>query len=70
MKVLFQPLENLIIFTKPGIDNGYIAPVGFTFGDACVSLDGCPISILPPSGVMQVAAYESINAEVHARRGR
>ncbi len=44
------------------------ADLGFTFGDACVSLDGYPIPILPPSGVMQIAAYEAINAEVHARR--
>ncbi len=41
---------------------------GFAFGDACVSLEGYPIPILPPSGVMQVAAYESINVEVQARQ--
>src|SRR5207253_2651423 len=40
---------------------------GFTFGDACVWLEGYPIPILPPSGVMQVAVYESINVEVHQR---
>jgi hypothetical protein len=45
------------------------ADLGFTFGDACVSLDGYPIPILPPSGVMQIAAYEAINAEVHALLG-
>ena len=36
------------------------ADFGSTFGDACVSLDGYPIPILSPSGVMQIAAYESI----------
>jgi hypothetical protein len=41
---------------------------GFTFGDACVWLDGYPIPILPPSGVMQIAAYEAINVEVQGRR--
>ncbi|MDQ3623476.1 MAG: hypothetical protein M3463_13465, partial [Verrucomicrobiota bacterium] len=41
---------------------------GIPFGDACVWLDGYPFPILPPSGVMQVAAYESINVEVHARQ--
>jgi hypothetical protein len=41
---------------------------GFTFGDACVWLAGYPIPILPPSGVMQIAAYEVINVEVHQRR--
>lgn len=40
---------------------------GFAFGDACVSIEGYPIAILPPSGVMQVAAYESLNVEVQAR---
>lgn len=42
--------------------------LGFTFGDACVSLEGYPIPILPPSGVMQVAAYEAINVEVQDRQ--
>jgi hypothetical protein len=41
---------------------------GFTFGDACVQVDGYPIRILPPSGVMQIAAYEAINVDVHRRR--
>ena len=41
--------------------------LGYAHGDACVWLDGYPIPILPPSGVMQVAAYEAINAEVLAR---
>ena len=50
-------------------DSDLRADLGFTFGDACVSLDGYPISILPPSGVMQIAAYEAVNVEVHERRG-
>jgi hypothetical protein len=41
---------------------------GAAFGDACVQIEGYPIPILPPSGVMQVAAYETISAEVHARQ--
>jgi hypothetical protein len=44
------------------------ADYGAAFGDACVWLDGYPIAILPPSGVMQVAAYESINVEVQQRQ--
>lgn len=40
--------------------------MGYAHGDACVWLEGYPIPILPPSGVMQVAAYESLNAEVLA----
>jgi hypothetical protein len=42
---------------------------GGAFPDACIWLEGYPIPILPTTGVMQVAAYESINVEVHARQG-
>ncbi len=38
--------------------------MGYAFGDACVPVDGYPILLLPPSGVMQIAAYESLNVEV------
>ena len=41
--------------------------MGYAHGDACVWLDGYPIPILPPSGVMMVAAYESLSAEVLAQ---
>ena len=40
--------------------------MGYAHGDACVQVEGYPIPILPASGVMQVAAYEAINAEVQA----
>ena len=43
---------------------------GTAFGDGCVFLEGYPTGILPPSGVMQIAAYESINVEVQARQGK
>ena len=54
--------------TEAAIPPGYDLRVdpGIPFGDACVWLEGYPIPILPPSGVMQIAAYESINVEVHA----
>ncbi len=38
--------------------------LGMAFGDACVEIKGYPIKILPPSGVMQIVAYETINVEV------
>jgi len=41
--------------------------MGYAFGDACVSIDGYPIPILPPSGIMQLATYECINVETLAR---
>ena len=50
------------------VPSGYAPRVdyGYAFGDACVWLDGYPIAILPPSGIMQIAVYEAINTEVHA----
>jgi hypothetical protein len=41
---------------------------GMAFGDACVFLQGYPISILPPSGAIQAAIYEAIDCEVQAGR--
>ena len=41
--------------------------LGYAFGDACVAIEGYPLRVLPPSGVMQVAAYEAINVEVLVR---
>lgn len=41
--------------------------MGFEFGDACVRLPNYPIRVLPPSGVMQIVAYETVNAEVLSR---
>jgi hypothetical protein len=43
--------------------------MGMAFGDACVTVEGYPIPILPPSGVVQIVAYEAINTEVLARQG-
>lgn len=36
------------------------------FGDAVVEIENYPIRILPPSGIMQIAAYEAINTQVLA----
>jgi hypothetical protein len=49
---------------------GYSSRVdlGYAHGDACVWVEGYPIPILPPSGVMQVAAYEAIDVEVLGRK--
>ena len=49
-----------------GLAQGSI-DMGWKYGDAAVAIDGYPIQILPPSGVMQIVAYQSINAEVLAR---
>lgn len=40
---------------------------GWDFGDALVTVEGYPIRIFPPSGVMQLVSYEAVNVEVLAR---
>lgn len=40
---------------------------GYPFGDALVPVKGYPIRILPASGAMMLAAYESINVEALSR---
>jgi len=44
-----------------------VIDMGWEFGDAAVSIPGYPIRLLPPSGVMQLIAYETVNVEVLAR---
>lgn len=72
---LFQrKKQRVLLITSENPRPEFTVPAGFTHkvdmgyahGDACVPLDGYPIPILPPSGVMMVAAYESLNAEVIA----
>lgn len=41
--------------------------MGIPYGDACVPIPGYPIAILPPSGIMQIVAYEAVNVEMLAR---
>jgi hypothetical protein len=43
--------------------------LGYAFGDACVPLDGYPLRILAPSGVVQLAAFGAIEVEVRRRGG-
>ena len=38
--------------------------LGLAFGDACVPIEGYPIALFPPSGIVKAAAYESLNLEV------
>jgi hypothetical protein len=38
--------------------------LGLAFGDACVPIDGYPIALFPPSGIVKAAAYECLNLEV------
>ena len=47
-----------------------VMDTGWEFGDACVTIEGYPIRVFPPSGVMQLVAYESVNVEVLERLAR
>jgi hypothetical protein len=38
--------------------------LGLAFGDACVPIEGYPIPLFPPSGIVKAAAYESLNVEI------
>jgi len=44
-----------------------VIDTGWDFGDACVRIEGYPIRVFPPSGVMQIVAYEAVNVEVLSR---
>lgn len=44
--------------------------MGWEFGDACVTIPGYPIKVFPPSGIMQLVAYECVNVEVLDRIAR
>lgn len=41
--------------------------MGYAFGDAMIEIPNYPIKLLPPSGIMQLVAYEMLSAEVLAR---
>ncbi|HVF11200.1 MAG TPA: hypothetical protein VNA16_10375, partial [Abditibacteriaceae bacterium] len=35
--------------------------LAWSFGDALVSIEGYPIKVVPPTGIMQLVACESVN---------
>lgn len=48
----------------PAQDALVTVPLGCAFGDACVPLDGYPVRLLPPSGIIQLAVVGAIDARV------
>ena len=62
----FSSFLKATLLDEPDDLLGYI-DMGYAFGDACVTVEGYPIRILPPSGIMQIAAYESVNVGVLSR---
>jgi len=76
MDVLKQKKQRVMIITsnhdarpeyKVPDEYAPVIDMGWDFGDACVQIEGYPIRVFPPSGVMQIVAYEAVNVEVLAR---
>jgi hypothetical protein len=63
-----NPLPEYQVPRDPEMVVGVI-DMGFAYGDASVTVEKYPVPILPPSGYMQVIAYESLNVEVLNRLG-
>lgn len=55
---------------RPASDNVLNIPLGWEFGDACVALEGYPIRLFPPSGIIQAVAYEAIDIEVRSKQNQ
>jgi hypothetical protein len=76
---LFRSMrQRVILLTGADRDLAWRAPadvavsidLGYAFGDACVPVEGYPIPLFPPSGVLQLAAYGAIVAEARAAGGK
>ncbi len=52
---------------QPPADLPVRIEMGYAYGDACVPIEGYPIKILPPSGIMQLVAYKCVEVEVESR---
>jgi len=44
-----------------------IIDMGHAYGDACTRIDGYPLLVFPPSGIMQAVAYGAVDVEVQAK---
>lgn len=73
---LFRELNQRVIMITaehPGEDHQLpddllvVIDMCMAYGDTCVVIEGYPIKLLAPSGIMQAVAYESVNVEVQAR---
>jgi hypothetical protein len=66
-RVLLMTAENPLPEFSAHLDYPDRVDLGLAFGDACVPIDGYPIPLFPPSGIVKAAAYESLNIEVLKR---
>jgi len=55
---------------QPPADLVSFIDMGYAYGDAVVPIENYPIKILPPSGIMQIVAFEAVNVEVLNRLPR
>jgi hypothetical protein len=74
-EILEKKKQRVILISAENERKGWDVPLNlygfidmiYAFGDACVTIEGYPIRILPPSGIMQIVAYEAVNTEVLSR---
>tara|TARA_B100000674_G_scaffold77763_1_gene54094 strand:- start:834 stop:3275 length:2442 start_codon:yes stop_codon:yes gene_type:complete len=63
-RVLLMTAENPRADFAAHLDYPNRVDLGLAFGDACVPIEGYPIPLFPPSGIVKAAAYESLNVEI------
>ena len=61
--VLINAENTSVEFSVPA-SYAAVIDMGQAMGDACVSVEGYPVRLFPPSGIMQLASYEAVNVEV------
>ncbi|MHB9106585.1 MAG: hypothetical protein ACYDCO_05965 [Armatimonadota bacterium] len=54
-------------FDGPKDESLAIIDMGHAYGDACTRIDGYPLLVFPPSGIMQAVAYGAVDVEVQAK---
>ena len=63
-RVLLMTAENPLPEFSSYLNYPERVDLGLAFGDACVPIEGYPISLFPPSGVVKAVAYEALNIEI------
>ena len=63
-RVLLMTAENPLPEFSSYLNYPERVDLGLAFGDACVPIEGYPIPLFPPSGVVKAVAYEALNIEI------
>lgn len=77
VKIMREKNQRLILMAGRHTDPAFAIPedalvvidMGYELGDAMVPIDDYPIRLFPPSGFMQAAVYNAIDAAVQERLG-